>query len=70
MNVMDLCYISCRVKFVTYLKRTSLLYNIIPNLDLWDELACLVPLPHYSCEGVMSISYITSFNHLMQFLVG
>lgn len=37
---------------------------------LWDELACLMPIPQCSCGAAKSVADLTSFNHLMQFLMG
>ncbi|KAJ0024487.1 hypothetical protein Pint_09321 [Pistacia integerrima] len=37
---------------------------------LWDELTCLMPIPQCSCGAAKSVAEITSFNRLMQFLMG
>lgn len=37
---------------------------------LWDELACLMPIPQCTCGAAKSVSDITMANHLMQFLMG
>lgn len=37
---------------------------------LWDESACLMPIPQCSYGAVKSVADLTSFNHLMQFLMG
>ncbi|KAJ0089079.1 hypothetical protein Patl1_33171 [Pistacia atlantica] len=37
---------------------------------LWDELTCLMPIPQCSCGATKSVAEITSFNRLMQFLMG
>jgi hypothetical protein len=37
---------------------------------LWDELTYLMPLPECTCGSAKTVSDITSFNRLMQFLMG
>lgn len=37
---------------------------------LWDELACLIPIPQCSSGAAKSVTDLTSFNYLMQFLMG
>ncbi|XP_031287087.1 uncharacterized protein LOC116145785 [Pistacia vera] len=37
---------------------------------LWDELTCLMAIPQCSCGVAKSVAGITSFNRLMQFLMG
>ena len=37
---------------------------------LWDELTCLMPIPQCTYEVAKSVAEITTFNHLMQFLMG
>lgn len=37
---------------------------------LWDEIACLMPIPICSCGAAKEVSDLASFNKLMQFLMG
>ncbi|KAJ0080526.1 hypothetical protein Patl1_23378 [Pistacia atlantica] len=37
---------------------------------LWDELTCLMPIPQCSYEAAKLVAEMTSFNRLMQFLMG
>lgn len=37
---------------------------------LWDELACLMPVPACTCSASKEVSDLTGFNRLMQFLMG
>ncbi|EEF49188.1 conserved hypothetical protein [Ricinus communis] len=37
---------------------------------LWNELVCLMPIPICTCGAAKGVADITSFNRLMQFLMG
>ncbi|XP_010251928.1 PREDICTED: uncharacterized protein LOC104593656 [Nelumbo nucifera] len=37
---------------------------------LWDELTVLMPIPECTCGSAKAVADLTSFNHLMQFLMG
>ncbi|KAL5796664.1 hypothetical protein ACOSQ2_001484 [Xanthoceras sorbifolium] len=43
-------------------------YNKLKRL--WDELTCLMPIPECVCGSAKAVTDITSFNRLMQFLMG
>lgn len=55
-------------------------FNILKDLSVvqyhtklkkpWDELTCLISLPHYTCGNAKSISDINLSNHLIQILMG